>query len=356
MMNEISISKVQLGRTPNSAFLFNLCCQLETVIDKSISTAATDGLKLYINPDFFNSLDQDERVFLLAHETLHCAYLHMARLTDKDPVKWNVACDYVINLQLDDFGFTFIKGGCLSEQYRGMSAEQVYDLLPNNLKPPQFNDLIFNPDIDTDKIQSNVMTAAMQAELQKQQGSIPNDIKRFLDNLTKPKIDWKTVLKRFLLDISKDDYSWKKPNRRTLHRGIYTPSLYSFGLSKITFAIDVSGSVSQKEFDGFMSELYGCMETCKPNKLEVIQWHHNIADHSTVHSLSELSQLKLSGHGGTNPNCAIDLFNKTDSKALIIITDGEFSKPKVTTTRPVIWAIFNNKQFVPPYGTVIYLE
>ena len=47
-------------------------------------TAATDGKKVYFDPNYFASIDQTEREFVMAHELLHKKYKHMFRLTDKN--------------------------------------------------------------------------------------------------------------------------------------------------------------------------------------------------------------------------------------------------------------------------------
>lgn len=352
---QLSIAKIKLARMPDTAFMFNLLCQLETVWDRNIPYGATDGLRLYLNPDIINELSEDELIFLLAHETLHCAYLHMARINNRDHQKWNIACDYVINLFLDDRNFSMIQGILLDEQYRDMSAEQIYDMLPDNTQPdPLGQDIIENLNTqEQQQIQQNILSASMQAELQGKSDSIPDDIKRYLEQLTQPKVNWKAVLKRFLNQISKDDYSWRKPNRRMLCRGIYVPSLYSHTVGKITFAIDVSGSISQKEFNEFISEVYSCFDVCKPKDIDIIQWSHYLVAHDTVNSIDELRRIQLKGTGGTNPDIAITTFNKTDSRALIILTDGQFSPNILPCVKPVIWVVFNNPRWAAPYGQTI---
>ena len=45
----------------NAAFFGSLMCTLEFVWDESTKTAATDGVHLFFNPDFFLSLTPDQR-------------------------------------------------------------------------------------------------------------------------------------------------------------------------------------------------------------------------------------------------------------------------------------------------------
>ena len=76
-------------------------------------------------------LSQEEVLFVYVHELLHVALLHHARLQGRDPYLWNVAADFVINGWLIEMGvgqFPHI-GGLYDPRLKGMSAEEVYDLL-----------------------------------------------------------------------------------------------------------------------------------------------------------------------------------------------------------------------------------
>ena len=79
-------------------FFGTLCLRLGAEFTEDIETAATNGEKLLINPKFFLKQTAEQRVGLLAHEVMHCVYMHVLRLNERDPFLWNVAGDYVINL------------------------------------------------------------------------------------------------------------------------------------------------------------------------------------------------------------------------------------------------------------------
>lgn len=369
-MNEldkaISIAKVTIMTKPQTVFMAHVCANLVVEADDNIPTAVTNGIKILINPKFFMDLDKEQRAFLLAHETLHIIYMHALRREFRDPKKFNHAADYVINLQLVNQGFKFIEGGLLDSKYHGLSTEQVYKLLEDN-NDNSGDDNTLDNDIDyqdnpieTEEIENQVkniiVSAAQSARLKNSSDSIPDSIQRMLEDLTKPKINWKIVLRRFMQALDNQDYTWRKPKKRTLPHNFYLPSLYTEGLSKITFAIDTSGSIDEKQFNQFLSEIYAVMKQFKPKIIDVIQFDHELQSHDTVKSLYDLKRIVFKGHGGTEPDVALEAFNQTDSKALIVITDGEFTKPQVIVKRPVIWAVFGNKEFQAPYGSTIHLE
>lgn len=101
-------------------------------------TACTDGQDIYVDPEFFDKLTHDEKLFLLAHEFMHKRYKHMFRLKDettgdlKNGELWNICCDAVINAQLKDEGFTMIKGGVDMPDAINYSADELYYMAKKN--------------------------------------------------------------------------------------------------------------------------------------------------------------------------------------------------------------------------------
>ena len=78
-------------------------------------TAATDGKNIYFDPEYLQSLTDDEKVFIVAHELMHIKFAHMARMYDKNGkmrnmTVWNIATDAIINANLEKDGFTIKEG------------------------------------------------------------------------------------------------------------------------------------------------------------------------------------------------------------------------------------------------------
>jgi hypothetical protein len=92
-------------------------------------TMATDGRSIFYDKAFVKGCSDPELIGLLAHEVMHPAMQHHTRRGDRDPSLWNDAADYAINPILTESGFT-LPGHVLNDpQYRGMTAEQIYDAL-----------------------------------------------------------------------------------------------------------------------------------------------------------------------------------------------------------------------------------
>jgi predicted metal-dependent peptidase len=113
-----------------------LVSNVEPVLSRQFPTMATNGKKHFFNPEFVMGLSKNHlgvvtspAVLLLgvqAHESEHDARHHGTRRNGRDPKKWNVACDYAINIDLIDEGFQLPEGALIDEKYRDMSAEDIY--------------------------------------------------------------------------------------------------------------------------------------------------------------------------------------------------------------------------------------
>lgn len=343
----------------NSVFLSTVCLSLETIVDDSIPTACTNGKYIKFNPDFFLSLSEEERVFVLAHETLHVVFLHMSRRGNRDPRLWNVAGDFVINQLLHDEGFKLCDGVLYDPQFKDMTTEEVYKFLEDNANPmcycPDFDD-IEEQEFETaeeakefcDRIVDTVVRAKLMAEMAGT-SEVSGSLQRFLSDLLRPKLNWKALLKKYVTStVCKSDYSWKKPKARGQ---TFLPRLHSPRVGQIDIAIDTSGSVSDAEFNQFLSEVYSILKRVKPSSIGLIQWDHELRSNDKLKSVDDFKRLPFNGGGGTYVSRAFEGFKQNkDSQLLVIITDGWLmNEPPVTEKRPILWVVHNNKSFRPPW-------
>lgn len=134
--------------TLNYGFFADLLLSLkimETNQPNKYKTMATDGKSIVYNPDFVNKLSTEEIKFVILHEVMHNANFHFLRRGTRKPRRWNRAADFAINIQLDDMSkekkgqklLKFPSMGLLNQEYRDMSAEQIYDILVEKDKQKQ---------------------------------------------------------------------------------------------------------------------------------------------------------------------------------------------------------------------------
>lgn len=353
-------AKIKLMARPDSAFFTTVCFSLKHVWDGSIPTACTDGKEIRYNPAFFMSLSTEEQVFLLLHESMHVAYLHMVRTQTRDRRKWNIAADYVINQQLVDRGFKMPSMGLLDAQYAGMSTEEVYKLLPEN--PTQECDMDIIPgngDLATEEqltqdVQDILVRANIQSKMSNDKpGTIPGDIQIFLDKLLNPKLPWNRILQKYLNAFCKNDYSFRKPNRRFFPK-YHLPSLYGEKLMNLSVAVDTSGSVSDHDFKVFVSEVGSIFRMMTPEVVTLVQFDTDIKSVDTIKSIADLMRCKFTGRGGTEINPVLEWANEKKPQLLLIFSDGGFRFHGTQTKSETLWIIHNNPSWVAPFGTVIH--
>lgn len=356
-------TKIALMSKPDSAFFTTLAFSLIHEFGFQTQTACTNGKRILYNPEFFMSLTPEERVFLILHEAMHCAYLHMERKQDRDARKFNIAADYVINLQLVDRGFKMPQCGLLDQKYRDMSTEEVYNALP---KPPEGQSMPgFGEDLEEPEgpaealaadIQDILVRAAIQSKLSNDKpGSIPGEIEIFLNRLLNPKLPWNRLLQKYLQTFSKNDYTFKKPNRRFFPQHIL-PSLYSQNLMNIAVAVDTSGSVSDEEFNRFVSETASIMNMMKPETITIVQFDTEIKSVDKVRNLRDLMNVSFSGRGGTRIEPVLEWANANKPQLLLVFTDGCFRFYGPESKAKTLWLIHDNPNFQAPFGKVIHYE
>lgn len=95
------------------------------------ATVGTDARHVWFNPAFVEGASPADLQFWLAHESLHAALGHFARRAHRVRERWDVACDHAVNLLLASDGMALPDGALADPAYRGLSAEQIYPLLPD---------------------------------------------------------------------------------------------------------------------------------------------------------------------------------------------------------------------------------
>lgn len=364
-----------------STFLTTIYCSLKFSWDEKIPTACTNGLYLRINPTWFLSLSEKMRITLLAHELWHIAYMHMARVGARQPLIWNMAGDYAINIMLKDHGYVFDTNpqtgkelGLIDPQYREMSAEQIYDELMANATQV---DLPFGSDFSSDggkdpqdspdghtelsagevaDIMAVVVRATTMSQMnEREAGQLPGDFTEMLDQLLNPKLPWATLLNRWLTERSDEGYNWRVPNRR--YQDIYLPSRGGQeGLAHLLWALDVSGSVTLHQLRTFNSELKGAKEAYSPERMTVVTFDTVIQNTWEFSNEDDISGLHITGRGGTLMEPVFELAKQLQPSAIVMYSDMDCRIPPQIPGIPVLWLCFDRPDWTPPYGDVIYVD
>jgi len=348
-------------------FLGNLSLRLKLVEADWLPTAGTDGFHLYYNPKFIDKLTLDETKFVVGHEVMHCVYEHMVRRNARDPKMWNMAGDYVINLELKDLNIGRIPTNekfinedfrkknpkkaeelgsqpmCLiDEKYRGMGSEEVFELLKQDQKAgKQPKGDSFDSHIEPgqgqggdqegdgeggdetgksgpipvskeqldrlpDEIRKAVMDAAKVAEsAEGGAGNIPAGVKALIDQWTDSQMDWREYLNNVVQSCLKSDYWWSKPSRKSWSSGCYLPGMKNDEMVSVDVAIDTSGSMGEELLRDILGETRGIMEQFADYRLRV--WCFDTQTYKVWEfgpdNVDEIDNFEIEGRGGTEFMC-----------------------------------------------------
>lgn len=392
-MDRISKSKIKLMLKGSTAFLSTLILSLDTIVEEGVGTAGTNGLFIAFDPEFVKTLSDEQLLFLIAHETWHVAFMHMCRLGDKNHQRWNCACDYVINQMLVDAGYTFIEGGLLDKKYKGMSADEVYALLPED--PSQLPENILDGDIkqagqppsDDDnsssggqpspgdgdspsggqpspseeeieqKIQDAIIKATTAAQMSNEAGTIPGAIAKMVNEILNPQLPWQVILANYMTAKAKTEKSWSRRNKR--FRTTYLPSKLGQAMGDVNIYVDASGSVSTDEFTAYISEMHEIRDALKPEIMKVISFDTSLKEEFIMEKGEELA-VEFTGGGGT---CIAPVIKHAEEQqevdVTIIFTDGYFGDVDYSKVpNDILFVIVNNKSWTcnAPNATVIHMD
>ena len=348
-----------------------------------VPTACTNGIDCKYGSKFIKDMPDSDLRGLIMHENLHKVFQHMflwQHLYKEDGRTANMACDYVINIIIDDIrkrtgGFvTLPKGGLLDRKYEGMDSQTVYNMLreegdgggSGGGEGEGFDDHDWESgeamsQEEIEQIGKDINQAIRQGQLMA--GKLGGNQSRELGSLIEPKVDWREQLREFVSStaVGKDISTWQRVNRRWLQHDTYMPSTITESVGRIVVAIDTSGSIGTAELSKFLSEVQGICINAMPEKVDLLYWDTDVAAHEvyTQEQLAKLtSSTKPAGGGGTDVACVSKYLkdNQIKPECVIVLTDGYIYGDWGTWNAPVLWTIVGGNKVVPPMGTTIHLD
>jgi predicted metal-dependent peptidase len=379
-----------------------LALKLKMIPDESCETATTNGETLLYNPEYVNSLTSDELMGLEAHEVWHCALGHIWRMGSRDKMIANMAMDYVANDGLIEAGFTLPEGALIDPAYKGMSFEDVYDILmkkaqsqpkpkpgdqsgkqqgqsggksggkgdpkgdskdqdsegseQDNYPDPGKCGGVYSP--SSDKIEEFKMDwkASVTQAIQVSQGKLPANLKKLLDiEVLNPTLPWYILLRDFVERTARNDYNWSKPSRRYLAQDLIMPGLISEELPQIAVVVDSSGSTAafQPQFATEASAVLSAYKT----RISLI--YCDAAIQSVEEYETEDLPLKIEaiGYGGTDFRPPFEYIREKGltPACVIYLTDLYGTFPEQEPEYPVMWvSVTPDKQ--APWGETVPIK
>jgi predicted metal-dependent peptidase len=372
-------------------------------------TGATDGRRFYYNREFIKNLSRPELLFFMGHQVLHAALDHLGRRGKREKDIWDMATDFVANaiLKKENLG-QMPPGGLFENSFtHEMSADEVYDILKKNsttVKIPMDDHLEMESDEDDngdgdgeqegegngkpkdgkgnksvnvtvigkngppklskdeiEKIRAEMKSALLQTAQQVGAGNVPLGVQRLLNELTQPKLDWRTLLDAHIRSALKDDYTFQRIGRRTWGTGAILPAQKFMDRVEVVCAIDASLSTSQEMVTDFLTEVLGIMESFRDYKITMFCFDTEVYNKVDITPDNEhaIYDYKLKGGGGTMFEEVFTYMKRENIEPhrLAFFTDGYpnagWGDPDYCDT---IFIIHGNREIVAPFGITCSYE
>ena len=348
-------------------FYASILFKMPMIAKDDVQTMATDGKSIFYNPEWSNTLTDEEMDFVRCHEGMHRVLRHHLRMNDRDSELWNIATDYAINSILKKSGMTMPKDGLYSREYEGMSAEKIYDTLNNSDTRPmpcnwgQVKSGGKQMTKEQIKAEENMIRAevTMAVQQSKNVGQLPSDIKQIITEMERSQVDWSSVIRRVVGGDQPEDYTYRRPNRRALHcMDIYNPSTLKSSCGDVAVWVDTSGSVSDKEKQHALGELNAIAEDMQPNSVTIFYGDADVQNIERYERGDIIECLNSKGGGGTDPMPIFKYIedNNVNVDSMVCITDMEFHNFPSHVDYPLLWVSTNLRAKKPPIGEITFIN
>lgn len=360
------LAKAKTALILEHPFVGTIALNMPFEFDENIPTAATNGKRIKFNPEFVDSLTDEEVKFLVAHECFHPMLEHNFRRGQRQPRRWNMAADYVINKLLVDDGIGRIpKVGLRNDAIYNAghgTSEGIYNILPEQ---DESDDGFGSADGPLDDCEDGEGSPAEQQQQQaewkvkvaqaaqaaKMMGKMSANMQRLVDTVLQPKVDWREVLQRFLVKCRNDQRSFARFNRRFLSQGMYLPSASGEAMGEIVFAVDCSGSIDQKTINQFAAEISKVKDDLLPERIHVLYFDSAVS-HVESYEVHDDLDIKPHGGGGTDfaPVFESVIEHGFNPVAIVFLTDLCCSSFGNQPDAPVLWVTTDAGK--APFGEV----
>lgn len=345
-------------------------------------------IKICINWQKIEELNMDSNsiLFLILHEYLHNFFYHF-KIMDKqfkeNQQLANISCDYFINEMLNEaFKINILEGMktkynlevishnnlknnvkkqlYFNNYHEAISERKLYEFLKENNEFPQLqlhakHDKMFDiteKDLkeinkkrkenglgeitksEAQQLFESEITTKVEEILKNYSETNDKEIVRYLNEKIKKNnllntLKFKRIINNKLIPEYNKNYS--KPNRkRRSEQFIFKGKVKKPG-EKIVIAIDVSGSISEKELTTFYEIMNGYLKKDQSKIIDVIYWSScEVTEknfHSNITDIKEILNLKPYSSGGTDIRYLDNFINEYYKYPITLfnLTDGYFN-------------------------------
>lgn len=329
--------------------------------------AGTDAVHLYYNPKrFVSELIPQLRVFAIVHELVHVILFHNTRRGIRDPKRWNIACDHADNLLCVEYGFVTFEqikknNWYADPQYKGMTAEKIYDLLPEDCGESDMDVMDYDPSQNENQTKLDVERAVAIATEQAAQaarasGQDTAAMKRLIGEAQVEREPWYQHLRRYMTSMNSRQYNWARiDSRRAVLHNVVSPQMRSEQMGKVVFWVDCSGSITAKQLGAMGAHISDILKDVTPSAVVVGYFDSEVCHVDEFTGPDYNLVLEPHGGGGT---CFAPMFEymeeyQQDAQLAVVFTDLYGSFGPGNQVCDTLW-VSQTEHVEVPFGELIY--
>lgn len=195
---------------------------------------------------------------------------------------------------------------------------------------------------EDEEMADSVNQQIQKAQKTNQWGSISGDFQETITASLKIPMDYRRILSQFRACIisQRRKLTRMKPNRRY---GFEFMGSQFEPKTHLLVAVDVSGSIETEDLKNFFSIInrffsYGV------EAINVITFDWELQQEFELKKAAK--NIKITGRGGTNFQCAVDYYeNHPEFQGMIIFTDGYAEVPKIKKAKQLLWILTGKTEY-----------
>jgi predicted metal-dependent peptidase len=279
---------------------------------------------------------------------------HQARRRGRDPLLWNIACDYVINGWLVEMGVGAMPrmGLLYDPELNGLSAEAVYDMIVTDMRRCRrlgtlrgvgLGDMLergaadwwrVGDGMDLDAFYRRCLAQGLHYHECEGRGFLPAGLVEEIRALSQPPIPWDVELAQWFdqhIPPRERVRSYARPSRRQaatpdIPRPRYVPPPDGDNSRTFGVVLDTSGSMDRTLLARALGAIASYSMAREVGAVRVVFCDAATYDQGYLPPEAIADKVQVKGRGGTILQPAIDLLERAkdfpDTGPLLIITDG----------------------------------
>lgn len=397
--------------TSSLPYLSGLAASVRVTLDERVPTMGVFASgRLLVNPRFAETLNDDDLMFVLAHELLHLALRTHDRARGSGALEFNYAHDYIINdILRNELGVARVPANGLDMPGAAKrSAEEIVlemrrnaDLAPSRTavfggrettvrraleaagrsgageagEQSEAGD-VFDEQREKEMFPDDVAEQAERRDAIKQAAASSLALARAAGALRALRGDeagtesqvvsalrglyrtpWEVVLQRWLESVAPGERTFVRPSRRGADRSdVVLPGRRREGWM-LNVIVDTSGSMTE-HIPRALGAIADFCDAVAVDQIRLLQCDVAVTGDELL-SPAELADYTVKGYGGSDLTPAMELLaGDPQVRAAAIITDGEIQFPADPMPYAVLWVLApgSTAAFQPAYGRVVRME